>query len=103
MNGPTRFAGQPYASVAMSIMSDPRLNATAKLTYTALAFYQRNNATSYPSTAQIARVVGLSPRAVDRGLADLRAAGYLDSRRRFSRAFDRRPGRDAALQDLAQG
>lgn len=85
MNPITEFAGE-WTFMPMQVLGDLDLTPAAKLVYCAIASHARiadGRPVAWPSRTTLARLAGVSERAVDGGLKALQAYGYVEIARRL--------------------
>jgi len=76
------LANGGYTVIPDAILHDDDLTAPEKLSWIALAAYQRSNDWSWPSITRLSFVTRLSKRTVKRTLKGLESKGYLKRKRR---------------------
>lgn len=77
--------GDLFAPMPLSIMGSTLTDA-AKLTWARLAFYAGADGRAFPKIESLARELNHGESKVERSLAELRAKGYMESKRRPNRS-----------------
>src|SRR5262249_34792204 len=78
--------GRKYSIIPIALARDTTLSICAHRVATGLGMYMNQEGHCWPTTATLCQDLGLSERAIRRGIAELVARGYVRRKRRYNQS-----------------